>query len=249
MVDNWECAVGIIFEFFHSHTASESATQFTRMIEEIRLALEVGHTAMVSKGTRIFQWHDFAHILPWSERLLAHGISDMLRHSTCSIKHIIVLATLHEPRSLCVAILIFSGRITLLHVRRTESLLSHHDSAHFTLFINSCLSIYTTLEADHIFIQFGIVKMRITPIEISLTILIHPDGRVDIVPTSIIEKRFAQRILERTGRRICHSYADSHSARQFRVRTDIPVILTITFDGLCCPGTVVCPGKRTEVER
>ena len=109
MVDNWECAVGIVFEFFHSHTASESATQFTRMIEEIRLALEVGHTAMVSKGTRIFQWHDFAHILPWSERLLAHGISDMLRHSTCSIKHIIVLATLHEPRSLCVAILIFSG--------------------------------------------------------------------------------------------------------------------------------------------
>ena len=173
----------------------------------------------------------------------------MLRHSTCSIKHIIVLATLHEPRSLCVAIFIFSGRITLLHVRRTESLLSHHDSAHFTLFINSCLSIYTTLEADHIFIQFGIVKMRITPIEISLTILVHPDGRVDIVPTSIIEKRFAQRILERTGRRICHSYADSHSARQFRVRTDIPVILTITFDSLCCPGTVVCPGKRTEVER
>ena len=97
--------------------------------------------------------------------------------------------------------------------------------------------------------KFGIVKMRITPIEISLTILIHPDGRVDIVPTSIIEKRFAQRILERTGRRISHSYADSHSARQFRVRTDIPVILTITFDGLCCPGTVVCPRKRTEVER
>ena len=51
------------------------------------------------------------------------------------------------------------------------------------------------------------------------------------------------------GRRICHSYADSHSARQFRVRTDIPVILTITFNGLCCPGTVVCPGKRTEIER
>ena len=25
--DNWECAVGIIFEFFHSHTASESATR------------------------------------------------------------------------------------------------------------------------------------------------------------------------------------------------------------------------------
>ena len=109
MVDNWECAVGIIFEFFHSYTASESATQFTRMIEEIRLALEVGHTAMVSKGTRIFQWHDFAHILPWSERLLTHGISNVLRHSTCSIKHIIVLAPLHEPRSLCVAILIFSG--------------------------------------------------------------------------------------------------------------------------------------------
>ena len=249
MMDNWEGTVGIIFEFFHSHTASESATQFTRMVEEIRFALEVGHTAMVSKGTRIFQWHDFAHILPWSERLLAHGISDMLRHSTCSIKHIIVLATLHEPRSLCVAIFIFSGRITLLHIRRTESLLSHHDSAHFTLFINSCLSIYTPLEADHIFIQFGIVKMRITPIEISLTILIHPDSRVDIVPISIIEKRFAQRILERTGRRISHSYADSHSARQFRVRTDIPVILTITFDGLCCPGTVVCPRKRTEVER
>ena len=91
--------------------------------------------------------------------------------------------------------------------------------------------------------------MRITPIEISLTLLIQPDGRVDIVPTSIIEKRFSQRILERTGRRISHSYADSHSARQFRVRTDIPVILTITFDSLCCPGTVVCPGKRTEVER
>ena len=137
MMDDRESAVGIIFEFFHSHAASESASQFTRMIEEIRLALEVGHTAMVSKRTRIFQWHDFAHILPWSERLLAHGISNMLRHSTCSIKHIIVLATLHEPRSLCVAILIFSGRITLLHVRRAEALLSHHDSAHFTLFINS----------------------------------------------------------------------------------------------------------------
>ena len=91
--------------------------------------------------------------------------------------------------------------------------------------------------------------MWITPIEVSLTILIHPNRWVDIVPTSIIEKRFAQRILERTGRRISHSYADSHSTRQFRVRTDVPVILTITFDGLCSPGTVVCPGKRTEVER
>ena len=196
MVDDWEGTVGIVFEFFHSYAASESATQFTRMIEEIRLALEVGHTAMIGKGTRILLWHDFAHILPWSERLLAHGISNVLRHSTCCIDHIIVLATLHEPRSLCVAIFIFSGRITLLHVRRTESLLSHHDSAHFTLFINGSLSIYTSLEADHIFIQFGIVKMWITPIEISLTILIHPNRWIDIIPFSIIEKRFAQRILE-----------------------------------------------------
>ena len=109
MMDDWEGAVGIIFEFFHSYAASESATQFTRMIEEIRLALEVGNTAMIGKGTRILLWHDFAHILPWSKRLLAHGISNVLRHSTCCINHIIVLATLHEPRSLGVAILIFSG--------------------------------------------------------------------------------------------------------------------------------------------
>ena len=109
MMDDWEGAVGIIFEFFHSYAASESATQFTRMIEEIRLALEVGNTAMIGKGTRILLWHDFAHILPWSERLLAHGISNVLRHSTCCINHIIVLATLHEPRTLCIAIFIFSG--------------------------------------------------------------------------------------------------------------------------------------------
>ena len=91
--------------------------------------------------------------------------------------------------------------------------------------------------------------MWITPVEISLSIIIQPNRRVDIVPTSIIEKRLSQRILERTGRRISHSYADSHSARQFRVRTDVPVILTISFDGLCSPSSVVCPGKRAEVER
>ena len=248
MVDDREGAVGIIFEFFHSHAASESATQFTRMVEEIRLALEIGHTTVVSEGTRFLQWHDIALILPRSERFLAHRVSDMLRHSTCSIKHIIVLATLHEPRTLGIIIFIFHGRVTILHVRSTKAIHGHVDSAHLSFVINGFLRVHSALQANHVVIQLGIIEMRIAPIEICLPIIIYPDRRVDIIPLTIIKERFAECILERTRRQIAHGYTDGDAATQLGVGADIPVIFAIALDGLCRPGTVIRPRKRTQVE-
>ena len=51
MVDDGECAVGIILELLHGCASSETAAtgQLTSVIEEIRMSLVVGHTAMVGK--------------------------------------------------------------------------------------------------------------------------------------------------------------------------------------------------------
>ena len=109
MMDDRECAIGIILEFLHGYAASESTTQLACMIEEIRFALEIGHATMIGKGTSIFLRHDFSLVFPRTKRLLAHGVSNVLRHTSGSVKHIIVFATLHEPRSFGITILILNG--------------------------------------------------------------------------------------------------------------------------------------------
>ncbi len=173
----------------------------------------------------------------------------MLRHSTCSIKHIIVLATLHEPRALGIIIFIFHGRVTILHIRSTKAIHGHVDSAHLSLVINGFLRVHSVLQANHVVIQLGIIEMRIAPIEICLPIIIYPDRRVDVIPLTIIKERFAECILERTRRRIAHGNTDGDTTTQLGVGADIPVVFTIALDGLCRPGTVIRPRKRTQVER
>ena len=249
MMDDRECAISIILEFLYGNAASESTTQFACMIEEIRLSLEVHHTTVVSKGTRFLQWHDFSLVFPRSERFLAHRVSDMLRHTTCRIEHIIVFASLHKPRTLGIIIFIFHGRVTILHIRSTKAIHGHVDSAHLSLVINGFLRVHSVLQANHVVIQLGIIEMRIAPIEICLPIIIYPDRRIDVIPLTIIKERFAECILERTCRRIAHGNTDGDTTTQLGVGADIPVIFAISLDGLCRPGTVIRPGEGREVER
>src|SRR5574344_318702 len=127
----------------------------------------------------------------------------MLGHSACGIEQHILAVTLGNPRTFGIAILVFLAFHTLIHLRCTESFfgLLHH--GHFTL------------ERHHVFIEFCDIYLRITPIEISLSVIVNQYRWVDIVPFAIVKERFAERIFERSSWRVSYCYAYCHTARQF----------------------------------
>ena len=103
----------------------------------------------------------------------------MLRHSSCGIEQHILAVALCDPWSFGIAVLVFLSLHALVHLRCTKPFLGllHH-----------C---HLTLERHHVFVEFGYIYIRITPIEISLSVIVDKHCRVDIVPLAIIKKRFA----------------------------------------------------------
>lgn len=160
---------------------------FSRMVEKIWLTLELCHAAMVGERTGVAKRHDLSHIFPRTCRAVAHGISDMLGHPTGGIQKIILAVSLVEPRSLRIVILIFLILLPQLWRGGTETL---HGLLHY---------VDITRIRHHVVIQLHIEYLRITPIEISLSVVIDINSRIDICPIAI-HKRLADSILERTRR-------------------------------------------------
>ena len=133
-----------------------------------------------------------------------------------------------KPWTFCISIFILNTFDTLFRIRCTKALNSLFQFAH------------STFQRNHIFIQFCIIDIRISPIQISTTVIIYIYGRIYIIPAPVM-KRFADGIFKRTDRRIAYRNTDCHRIGKFGMQADIPIKLTITFDALCCPGTVVRP--------
>ena len=63
---------------------------------------------------------------------------------------------------------------------------------------------------NHILVELYIIRIRISPVHISLTVIIDKYTRVDIVPMFLLPNQwFSNRIFERSVRRIAHQYADA----------------------------------------
>ena len=152
----------------------------------------------------------------------------MFGYTSGSIKKIIFSFPFMKPWTFCISIFILNTFDTLFRIRCTKTLNSLFQFAH------------STFQRNHIFIQFCIIDIRISPIQISTTVIINEDRRINIVPASVM-KRFADGIFKRTDRRIAYRHTDCHRIGKFGMQADIPIKLTITFDALCCPGTVVRP--------
>ena len=89
------------------------------------------------------------------------------------------------------------------------------------------------------------MNLRITPYEISV-LSINKNGRIYIIPFSVIIERFAQRILERSCRTIGYSNTYCHTTRQLRMGTNVPIVFSITFTTLGSPCTIIRPGKTIQ---
>ena len=170
----------------------------------------------------------------------------MLRHATSSIEEVVALGgllgithlrLLHDPRTFRVRILILLGSVALRCIRSAETFLGHLQIEYFAS------------EANHVLVKFHTIDTWITPVEPCLTVIIDEYGRVDVVPRAILIQWFADGIAERTRRTVCHSHTDSHTAREARMSTDVPVKLAVALDALACPGAVVCPAEAFQCQR
>ena len=153
--------------------------------------------------------HNIAFPFPRTSRTVAHSITQSLR-TTCRCESQIIMAiTLIEPRSLLIV----------------------GDVRQFC---------YTTCQRCHIFAQLCPESMRITPIHICLTIIIGINRGIYIKPVILIPyQRFAQRIFERTIRRIGLKHADSMS-----VKRSIEIILAIALYILNSPSSILTTAPR-----
>ncbi len=225
-----ECPVGIIFELLYSHTASETASprEPARVIEKIGMSSEVGHTAMVGKRPCVMERHYLAHILPRPFGRVTHRIGYMFGHTSGRIEQIIFAATLIEPRPLGIHVFVFGILVTEFDRRGSEAL---HRLLDFS---------DLALKRNHIPVELHIINFRITPVEISLSVIVDKDRRVDIVPTAV-DKRRAYGILKRSDRRVTYSHSDSHRPGKTGVERHIEIKLAIALHTLRCPGPVVSP--------
>ena len=253
-MDDGEGAVGIILKLLHGDATAEAAAtrQFSCMVEEIAVTLEVGHAAVVRKRLGVFQRHNLTTISPGSLKRRSRGVGNMLRHATGGIEQVVEGLRLlggpsllierediaaQDPRSLGIGVLILHALITLLHIGSAEALDGLVDL------------LYLAVEREHVFIQLGIVDGGVAPEEPRLPVKVDEDGGVDIIPAAVVEERLAQGILERPGGRVGHGHADSHAIGQLGVGADVPIELAIALDALRGPGTVVGPAETGQTEQ
>ena len=160
----------------------------------------------------------------------------MFWYPTCRIKQIIFSVALMQPRTFGIDIFIFLSFYPFFRIRSTKTFNSLFYFTDFTLY------------GDHVIIQLCVVNIRISPIKISLSIIINPNSRIYVIPTAIT-KRFPNCIFKRTSRTITNSHPNSHRIGQLGMKANIPIELSITFYTLRSPSPIICPFKRFNRKR
>ena len=96
----------------------------------------------------------------------------------------------------------------------------------------------------HILVQLDTIGLGVAPEHIGLSVVVDPDGGVDVVPVLLLPyQRLTQRILEGSVGRVRHQHPDTVS-----VQRGIEVVLAVACDGLDGPGTVLpaAPGELLQ---
>ena len=253
MVYQGEGTVGIIRKLFNGGATSEAAParQLAGVIEEVGMALEVGHATVVGERQRSLLRHYLTAIRPRTLGRRSRGVGYVLGYATSGIEQVVLshslLGTLaalvdgidialHYPRTLGIAVFVCHVLAALLHIGRAKAL-------------NGLLHrLHLAANRHHVRIQTGIMYDGVTPEEPCLTVVVNHHRGVDVVPRAIFIERLADGITEGSGGCVAHSYTDGHAAADLGVGTDIPIVLTIALYGLRGPGTVVGPREGGEAE-
>ena len=154
--------------------------------------------------------HDIALALPRSGGRVAHGIAQRLGTTGRGIAQIIMAIALVEPRSFLVMFYM---------IRKT------HDAV---------------FQGNHVVIQSRIVRIRVAPVHIRLSVVIGKHAGVDVIPVGLIPYyRFLQRIAERSVGRVGSEHTDAMT-----VQRCIEIILAIALNGLNRPCPVLTATPR-----
>ena len=88
---------------------------------------------------------------------------------------------------------------------------------------------------NHVTVQLHTVQVRVAPVHVGLSVVVHPHGGVDVIPVFLLpHERFADRVCERAVRRVGHKHAYAMA-----VYGAVHVPLAVTFHHLLSPGAVV----------
>ena len=138
-----------------------------------------------------------------------------------SVKHVIFLAALVNPRTFRI------GRFTAFAIFAVDGAKTRFIHLGFVNAID---------KRNHVFFEFRPKQCRVAPIEISLTIIVNPNGRINIMPMRACQMPTFQCILERSLGLIGHSHVDSTATTiESRFDSHVVIILAITTNNLCSP--------------
>ena len=155
--------------------------------------------------------------LPWTNRTFAHSIAYPFRTTGTGVSHIVVSVAFISPGSFLVMVLIY-----------------------FTLFF-AYQWIFHDISGNgnHIFIEFRIPKIRISPIHIGLSVVVNKNSRIDIL-TAIHNQRFSDRVFEGAERGIGYQYTHTRSAWCRTIEIEFTVTLN-TMRRPCTVFLIFCP--------
>ena len=234
-LDGRNRTVGIPGKFLDSSRAAVTATVHVLlvMVEEETAPLEVDKAGMVGERRIVTLVHDDATPGPRTRRGITRGVRNLFGHAVGGINHVILLAALVNPRTF--------GVLGILSVRsETTAHVGHLDIA---------------IERNHVFLEFGIIKLRVAPIEVSLSVVVNPYGRIDVVPVRPRKVLAVQSILERAFGPVGHGHVDGATTAG-RFHGHVVVVLAVTAHHLRRPVTVllgisakvlVCKDERATV--
>ncbi|CDD81730.1 unknown [Bacteroides sp. CAG:462] len=237
-IDEREGPVGVVVELLHGDTAAESAAtgQLAGVIEEVGVAFVVDDSAVIGERAGVLQRHDFAHVLPRTERTVRHGVGDVLGHSSGCVEQVVLPVALAQPRPFGIDVLVLLSLHARLGVGSSEAF---HGLLH---------AVHLAVDGNHVRVQLRVVNVRVAPVQVGGAVVVDEYGRVDVVPTAVVE-RLADGVLERSRRRVTHGDTNRHGIGQLRVQADVPVELAVVLHALGSPGAVVRPGECFDGER
>ena len=94
---------------------------------------------------------------------------------------------------------------------------------------------------NHILVELDVIDIGIAPVHVGLTVIVNEHRGIDVLPMLLLpNQRFAKGVFKRSVGRVSHQHTDTMS-----VQWCIEIVLTIAFDSLDSPGTVLTrtPGE------
>ena len=173
---------------------------------------------------------------------VAHCITQSLRTAGSGISQIVMTVTLIEPRSL---LIVLQSPISFLRPGYAKVCFGSLflDRAHHTILRINHKDI--ALCRNHILIELDAIDMWVTPVHISLPIIIDEDWGVDIIPMFLLpHKGFTQWITERTVRRISYQHTNTMTMQR-----SIEIILAVMLYRLNSPRTVITTAPFELLQR